>query len=52
MAFFDMLMFWKKKDDLGDLGMPEGPRPDFGLDSGLGRERDCQIGFIKLFDKT
>lgn len=46
MAFLDKLMFWKKSDD---LGIPEGPKPDLGFDSGLGRDmepgRDSGLGF-------
>lgn len=46
MAFLDKLMFWKKSDD---FGIPEGPKPDLGFDSGLGRDmgsgRDSGLGF-------
>ena len=34
MAFFDKLAFWKKRDDLGDLGKDLGLDKDFGLDTG------------------
>lgn len=34
MAFFDKLAFWKRKDDLGDLGKDLGLDKDFGLDTG------------------
>jgi hypothetical protein len=34
MAFFDKLAFWKKKDDLGDLGRDLGLDKDFGMDTG------------------
>ena len=41
MAFFDKVMFWKKKED--DFMIPEGPKP-FGMDARLGRERDLGLG--------
>ena len=38
MGFFSKLAFWKKKDDLGDLGK------DFGLDKDLGMGMDMGQG--------
>ena len=38
MGFFGKLAFWKKKDDLDDLGKDLGLDKDFGMDKGMGME--------------
>ena len=40
MAFFSKLAFWKKKDELEDLGLDK----DLGLDMGAGPSPDLGIG--------
>ncbi|MBS3176216.1 hypothetical protein J4457_03195 [Candidatus Woesearchaeota archaeon] len=37
MAFMDKLMFWKKRDEFGDLGKEFGA-PELGLEGGFGKE--------------
>ena len=45
MAFFDKLAFWKKKDDLDDLGKDLGIDKDLGLDfTSAGPSPDLGIG--------
>lgn len=42
MAFFSKLAFWKRKDDLGDLGKDFGLDKDLGMD--LGPSPDLGMG--------
>ena len=44
MAFFDKLAFWKKKDDLGDLGKDLGMDKDLGLGMDTGPSPDLGMG--------
>lgn len=44
MAFFDKLAFWKKKDDLGDLGKDLGLDKDLGLGMDTGPSPDLGMG--------
>ena len=44
MAFFDKLAFWKRKDDLGDLGKDLGLDKDFGLGMDSGPSPDLGMG--------
>lgn len=44
MAFFDRLAFWKKKDDLGDLGKDLGLDKDLGLGMDTGPSPDLGMG--------
>ena len=45
MAFFDKLAFWKKKDDLDDLGKDLGIDKDLGLDfTSSGPSADLGMG--------
>ena len=45
MAFFDKLAFWKKKDDLDDLGKDLGLDKDMGLDfTSTGPSPDLGMG--------
>ena len=44
MGFFGKLAFWKKKDELEDLGKDIGLDKDFGLDMGAGPSPDLGIG--------
>lgn len=44
MGFFNKLAFWKKKDDLGDLGKDLGLDKDFGLDFSTGPSPDLGMG--------
>lgn len=44
MAFFDKLMFWKKGDDLGDIGKDLGFDKDLGMDIGAGPSPDLGMG--------
>jgi hypothetical protein len=44
MAFFDKLAFWKKKDDLGDLGKDLGLDKDLGLGMDAGPSPDLGMG--------
>ena len=38
MGFFGKLAFWKKRDDLDDLGKDLGLDKDFGMDKGMGMD--------------
>ena len=44
MGFFSKLAFWKKKDDLGDIGKDFGLDKDLGLDINAGPSPDLGIG--------
>ena len=44
MGFFDKLTFWKKKDDLDDLGKDLGLDKELGLDIGAGPSPDLGMG--------
>ena len=44
MGFFGKLAFWKKKDDLGDLGKDFGLDKELGLDVGQGPSPDLGMG--------
>lgn len=44
MGFFGKLAFWKKRDDLGDLGKELGLDKDLGLDIGAGPSPDLGMG--------
>ena len=44
MGFFSKIAFWKKKDDLGDLGKDFGLDKDLGLDIGQGPSPDLGMG--------
>ncbi len=44
MGFFDKLAFWKKKDDLADLGKDFGFDKDLGMDLGQGPSADLGMG--------
>ncbi|MBI3027240.1 hypothetical protein HYY70_03930 [Candidatus Woesearchaeota archaeon] len=44
MGFFDKLAFWKKKDELDDLGKDFGLGKDLGLDIGAGPSPDLGMG--------
>ena len=48
MGFFNKLAFWKKKDDLGDLGKDFGLDKDLGLDMGQGPSPDLGMGLEPL----
>ena len=44
MSFLDKIAFWKKKDDLDDLGKDLGIDKDLGLDAGAGPSPDLGMG--------
>ncbi len=44
MGFLNKLAFWKKKDDLGDIGKDLGIDKDLGLDIGQGPSPDLGMG--------
>ncbi len=44
MGFFGKLAFWKKKDDLDDLGKDLGIDKELGLDMGQGPSPDLGMG--------
>jgi len=44
MSFFNKLAFWKKKDELEDLGKDFGIDKDLGLDIGSGPSPDLGMG--------
>ena len=44
MGFFGKLAFWKKKDELGDIGKDFGIDRDLGLDIGTGPSPDLGMG--------
>lgn len=44
MGFFDKLAFWKKKDELEDIGKDLGLDKNLGLDIGAGPSPDLGIG--------
>ena len=44
MAFFSKLAFWKKKDNLDDLGKDLGLDKELGLDMGAGPSPDLGMG--------
>lgn len=44
MAFFDKLAFWKRKDDIGDLGKDLGLDKDLGLGMDAGPSPDLGMG--------
>lgn len=44
MAFFDKLAFWKRKDDIGDLGKDLGLDKELGLGMDAGPSPDLGMG--------
>lgn len=44
MGFFDKLAFWKKKDELEDIGKDLGIDKELGLDIGAGPSPDLGMG--------